>query len=423
MGAPGECYGTVPRTGTVQLIFGSAGSFSNVNPSTTRFSSVAADNLLARSVHVSDLNADGFAELIVGTPGFDAPTTQDVGRVLVYMANAGGIPGNPLVIGPTELLAKTTQDENGDGSITMADLVLARMGESLTSGRTGGGTWNYLYLGAPGFGDANRIGSGAVLEVLDPENPSLGKLLQQNSSSTVTNLPGTAGRFDLTGTSLACGDFNGDGFDDLAIGAPGEGVTVDSGAVRVVDGVLVFGVSPAAGTASFSETSWPEAIPEFAELFGSTVLSLDHNGDGFQDLLVLEPGEDTSAAAPDLSLRFLYGGPPGLRPSTGEWCAIGQIIEPTPELTFFIRADFNEDRSVDVSDAVATLSFLFGGGAAPLCMDAADSNDDGVVDISDPSATLAVLFLGGAPIPPPTGESGVDPTPDNLPCEGSSSSN
>ena len=199
IGAPGESYGAVPRTGTVQLIFGSSAPFSNADPSTGRFSSVAADNLLSRSVHVSDLDADGFAELIVGTPGFDTPTTQDVGRVLVYMANSGGIPGTPLVIGPGDLLAKTTDDENGDGSITMTDLVLARMGESLTSGRTGGGTRNYLYLGAPGFGDSNRIGSGAVLEVLDPENPFMGKLLQQDTSSAFSNLPGTAGRFDLTG--------------------------------------------------------------------------------------------------------------------------------------------------------------------------------------------------------------------------------
>jgi hypothetical protein len=86
--------------------------------------------------------------------------------------------------------------------------------------------------------------------------------------------------------------------------------------------------------------------------------------------------------------------------------------------TLFLRGDFNVDGAVDVSDAVATLNFLFTGGAAPFCMDAADSNDDGEVNISDPTTTLAALFLGGTPIPEPTDGLGIDPTPDTLSCDG-----
>ena len=88
------------------------------------------------------------------------------------------------------------------------------------------------------------------------------------------------------------------------------------------------------------------------------------------------------------------------------------IIDPEPG---FQRGDTNFDRRVDISDPVATLSWLFTGGAAPNCADAADSNDSGMVDISDAVFTLAFLFTGGSepPTPGPHG-CGEDPTEDEL---------
>jgi hypothetical protein len=94
-----------------------------------------------------------------------------------------------------------------------------------------------------------------------------------------------------------------------------------------------------------------------------------------------------------------------------------EVEEQAFDEALFERGDFNVDGSVDVSDAVATLNYLFTGGVAPSCMDAADSNDDGQINIADPSATLAALFLGGTPISAPTGGVGIDPTPDELHCE------
>jgi hypothetical protein len=87
------------------------------------------------------------------------------------------------------------------------------------------------------------------------------------------------------------------------------------------------------------------------------------------------------------------------------------------DLAIFRRGDTNVDQHVDISDPIATLGFLFLGGTALPCADAADANDDGKVDISDAIATLTSLFLGGLELPPPNGSSGEDPTSDGLGCQ------
>ena len=83
----------------------------------------------------------------------------------------------------------------------------------------------------------------------------------------------------------------------------------------------------------------------------------------------------------------------------------------------FLRGDSNADGSVNIADAVSTLSYLFTAGARPYCLDAADANDDGTLDISDPIAVLGYLFVGNAPLPyPGDAISGSDATPDGLYC-------
>ncbi|OQC19371.1 MAG: Prolyl oligopeptidase family protein [Planctomycetes bacterium ADurb.Bin069] len=83
----------------------------------------------------------------------------------------------------------------------------------------------------------------------------------------------------------------------------------------------------------------------------------------------------------------------------------------------FRRADANADGTVDVADAVKTLSVLFLGDATAPCRDALDANDDGVVDIADAITTLGFLFAQGKNPPPPFAACGVDPTSDTLTCD------
>ncbi len=92
-------------------------------------------------------------------------------------------------------------------------------------------------------------------------------------------------------------------------------------------------------------------------------------------------------------------------------------VSPAAARTFH-RGDPNGDGAVDLSDAVAVLNYLFSGGGEPECEDAADTNDDGRVDISDVLYLLSFLFQAGPSPADPFGDTGGDPTTDNLSCPG-----
>ncbi len=75
-----------------------------------------------------------------------------------------------------------------------------------------------------------------------------------------------------------------------------------------------------------------------------------------------------------------------------------------------------DDGTIQVTDAIAALGFLFSGGSAPTCVKSADVDDDGKVALTDPLNLLNFLFLSAPPPPAPFGTCGADPTPDDLEC-------
>ncbi|NIP42478.1 MAG: hypothetical protein GWO41_08430 [candidate division Zixibacteria bacterium] len=65
--------------------------------------------------------------------------------------------------------------------------------------------------------------------------------------------------------------------------------------------------------------------------------------------------------------------------------------------------DANEDGSVNVSDAVYIINFVFVGGNAPFPYFVADSNCDCSVNVSDAVSIINFVFVGGdAPCQGPT---------------------
>jgi disulfide bond formation protein DsbB len=118
-----------------------------------------------------------------------------------------------------------------------------------------------------------------------------------------TALPDTPEPDDFFGQSTATGDFNADGFPDLAVGVPFEevGASTDAGAVHVLYG-------SSAGLSDTGSQVWHQDSPGIADdgdsddpaqiqndqddQFGRAVAVGDFNGDGSSDLAVGVPSEN-----------------------------------------------------------------------------------------------------------------------------------
>ena len=85
----------------------------------------------------------------------------------------------------------------------------------------------------------------------------------------------------------------------------------------------------------------------------------------------------------------------------------------------FIRGDADSSGTLNLSDPLTVLGYLFQGAQAPSCFDAADADDSGAINLSDALLILNVLFgPGSTTLPAPYPEDGADPTPDGMVCEG-----
>ena len=92
----------------------------------------------------------------------------------------------------------------------------------------------------------------------------------------------------------------------------------------------------------------------------------------------------------------------------------------------FNRGDPDDNGSVQLTDGIFILNFLFIGGTAPACFDSADADNNGAVQLTDGIYILNFLFLGGAaPVDPGTSATPCGPDPaepeDTLGCESYSS--
>jgi hypothetical protein len=87
----------------------------------------------------------------------------------------------------------------------------------------------------------------------------------------------------------------------------------------------------------------------------------------------------------------------------------------------FKRADADGSGTVNITDGIFILNFLFLGGTDPVCSDAADADDSGSVNITDGIFVLNFLFLGGADPAAPFPACGSDPqgAADGVSCDAS----
>ncbi|MEV4571390.1 FG-GAP and VCBS repeat-containing protein [Nonomuraea sp. NPDC049419] len=235
---------------------------------------------------VGDFNGDRCADLAVGVSeeftGERVPGGDGNGVVQVYDGSPRGlVPGRELA------LAKPSSD---------------RFGAALAAGDLDGDGRDELVVGAP----SHRSGGQVTVYGLKGRKPVA---ISQKTSWVRQRASVT----DQWGAALATGDFDGDGKDELVVGAPADSVRQDGqGSVTVVD------VRARRARLLTQATPGIHGAEEKWDGFGAALATGDFNGDGRADLAVGVPGEGLTEnqRAMDYGdgvVDVLYGSGGGLR--------------------------------------------------------------------------------------------------------------
>ncbi|WP_246212312.1 FG-GAP-like repeat-containing protein [Streptomyces abyssomicinicus] len=144
---------------------------------------------------------------------------------------------------------------------------------------------------------------------------TVGAVLAASMAVTLTPVTSSAAApFQGANTAPVQDDFNGDGYRDLAVGAPAAAVGTVEGAGAVV---VLYGSASSVNTTrrtviTQASTGIPGAAEEY-DHFGGTVAGADLDRDGYADLLVSSPRENVDGAGESRgSVTVVWGGPGGL---------------------------------------------------------------------------------------------------------------
>ncbi|NOX61936.1 MAG: hypothetical protein GXP42_08325 [Chloroflexi bacterium] len=191
-----------------------------------------------------------------------------------------------------------------------------QFGAALAVGDFNGDGHPDLAIGIPGETVNGRDGAGAV-QVIYGTLTGLTAANNQLWHQDVSGIPGAAEAGDKFGYAVAAGDFDGDGFDDLAIGIPGE----DIGSMSNAGAVLALYGSAQGLTANGAEDIYQgyltvESAIGDNEFFGVSLVAGDFNGDDRMDLAIGVPGEEVNGASGAGAVHLFYGQHYGLMAPT-----------------------------------------------------------------------------------------------------------
>ena len=301
VGVPREGVGAADLAGAVNVLNGSstglsgAGSQQLVQGGNVPDTAEALD-LFGSALAAGDFNNDGFADLAIGVPGEDIGTIGDAGAVTVVFGSATGLAASPGQFFSQDSAGVLGAAEPGDG-----------FGSALGVGDFDNDGFADLAVGVPSEGSRTSSQAGAV-NVLFGSAGGLTSTGNQQFLQGVGGVLGTAEVGDEFGFALGSGDFNNDGFADLAVGAPFEdvGTTFDAGAINVLYGSAA-GLSVTGDQVFFQGSGGIAGVAEPSDFFGAALAGGDFNNDGADDLAVGAPFEDVGSALDAGAINVLYG--------------------------------------------------------------------------------------------------------------------
>ena len=374
IGAPSAVTNGRSRAGESYVVFGNNNGFSSsldlsALNGTNGFVINGIDSFDASGGSVSsagDVNGDGFDDVIIGANRADQNGNSSAGESYVVFGNNSGF--------SSSLDLSTLDGTNGFvvKGIDQAD----SSGRSVSvAGDVNGDGIDDLIIGA--FRAEPNLNSGAgesyvVFGQSGGFSPSLDLGTLDGSNGFVIN---GIDSFDASGGSVSgAGDVNGDGIDDLIIGA---GTADPNGNNNAGESYVVFGQT--GGFSSSLDLSTLDGSNGFVingigaeDLSGLSVSGAgDVNGDGFDDLII---------GAPGFPFFRIFG---------GESEVVGESYVVFGRATFpsVLKGDVDTDGDIDFSDIAPFIAVLRSGEFQAE----SDCDCSTVVDFADIPAFIAIL--------------------------------
>jgi hypothetical protein len=308
VGAPFEGIGSYWTSGAVHIFYGSS---SGLTATGSEFwyqgayglpGTLESDDHFGGALAAGDFDGDGFDDLAVGSEREDIGSFFNAGAVVV-------IPGAYFGLTPT---GSQLWHQDSPGILETAESS-DYFGTSLAAGDFNGDGEDDLAIGVP-FERVGTVAGAGVTHVLYGSSSLLTATGNQTWNQNVKLVEEVAELADYFGCSLATGDFNGDGRDDLAVGVKGEKIgSVRAGAVQIFyASPWGGGIAVAGNQLLYQGSSGAEGTIDNDEYFGRALATGDVNQDGYADLAVGVPWERVGGVASAGASQLFHGSSSGV---------------------------------------------------------------------------------------------------------------